>query len=86
MGIYCDILLGLNFQIRPFRKAHMNRDTDKELYYLGRYLRDIAALDDFSVLDHKKWERYDHHVCLFYILCYRLRVHPAITDNDNMAF
>ena len=35
----------------------MNRDTDKELYYLGRYLRDIAALDDFSVLDHKKWER-----------------------------
>lgn len=45
-------------KIRPFRKAHLNRDKDKELYYLSIYLKDIAALDDFTKLNHKHWEVY----------------------------
>lgn len=44
--------------IRPFRKAHANRDTDQELVKLTQYLLSIADLDDISVLDHKHWERY----------------------------
>ena len=46
----------LFLQIRPFRQAHLNRDKDKELYYLSKYLRDIAELDDFTQLNHKHWE------------------------------
>ncbi|XP_003747003.1 ubiquitin-like domain-containing CTD phosphatase 1 [Galendromus occidentalis] len=45
-------------KIRPFREAHFNRDTDRELIKLGRYLKLIASLDDLSELNHKKWERY----------------------------
>ncbi|KAJ0879674.1 putative protein-serine/threonine phosphatase [Helianthus annuus] len=45
--------------IKPFRKAHENRDTDRELVKLTQYLLAIADLDDISVLDHKKWESYD---------------------------
>lgn len=45
--------------IRPFRQAHVNRDTDKELAKLARYLKEIARnCDDFNILTHKKWERY----------------------------
>ncbi|KAL1828324.1 hypothetical protein DCAR_0207528 [Daucus carota subsp. sativus] len=44
--------------IRPFRKAHANRDTDQELVKLTQYLLSIADLDDISVLDHKHWEKY----------------------------
>ncbi|KAG5223031.1 ubiquitin domain-containing CTD phosphatase [Salix suchowensis] len=40
--------------IRPFRKAHANRDL--ELVKLTYYLLAIADLDDLSVLDHKIWE------------------------------
>lgn len=45
-------------KIRPFRNAHQNRDKDKELLNLSKYLLKIAELDDFESLDHRKWERY----------------------------
>ncbi|KAJ9538203.1 hypothetical protein OSB04_030936 [Centaurea solstitialis] len=45
--------------IKPFRKAHANRDSDRELVKLTQYLLAIADLDDISILDHKKWESYD---------------------------
>ncbi|XP_041369475.1 ubiquitin-like domain-containing CTD phosphatase 1 [Gigantopelta aegis] len=48
-------------KIRPFKKAHFNRNTDTELLELAKYLTDIAELDDFTVLCHKKWERYNKH-------------------------
>ncbi|EPQ10383.1 Ubiquitin-like domain-containing CTD phosphatase 1 [Myotis brandtii] len=44
--------------IRPFMKAHLNRDKDKELLKLTQYLKEIAKLDDFLDLNHKYWERY----------------------------
>jgi len=44
--------------IRPFRKAHANRDSDQELVKLTQYLLAIAELDDLSVLDHRSWESY----------------------------
>uniref|UniRef100_I3JPP6 Ubiquitin-like domain-containing CTD phosphatase 1 n=1 Tax=Oreochromis niloticus TaxID=8128 RepID=I3JPP6_ORENI len=52
-------------KIRPFMKAHLNRERDRELYKLSQYLKEIAKLDDFSGLNHKHWERYlskrQHH-------------------------
>ncbi|XP_063086794.1 ubiquitin-like domain-containing CTD phosphatase 1 isoform X3 [Cavia porcellus] len=45
-------------KIRPFMKAHLNRDKDKELLKLTQYLKEIAKLDDFLELNHKYWERY----------------------------
>lgn len=45
-------------KIRPFMKAHLNRDKDKELVKLTQYLKEIAKLDDFLELNHKYWERY----------------------------
>ncbi|XP_028800854.1 ubiquitin-like domain-containing CTD phosphatase [Neltuma alba] len=42
--------------IRPFRKAHANRDSDRELLKLTQYLMAIAELDDLSNLDHNSWE------------------------------
>eukprot|EP00227_Mantoniella_beaufortii_P014890 CAMPEP_0197588298 /NCGR_PEP_ID=MMETSP1326-20131121/9630_1 /TAXON_ID=1155430 /ORGANISM="Genus nov. species nov., Strain RCC2288" /LENGTH=317 /DNA_ID=CAMNT_0043153109 /DNA_START=36 /DNA_END=989 /DNA_ORIENTATION=+ len=45
-------------KIRPFRKAHLNRDSDTELVDLTRYLLAIAELEDFSSLRHSKWEDY----------------------------
>lgn len=44
--------------IKPFRKAHANRDTDQELVKLTQYLLAIAELDDLSHLDHNKWESF----------------------------
>ena len=44
-------------RIKAFREAHKNRDTDKELYYLAKYLKRIAELDDFSSLNHRHWYR-----------------------------
>ncbi|XP_005181423.1 ubiquitin-like domain-containing CTD phosphatase 1 [Musca domestica] len=47
-------------RIRPFRQAHLNRSTDKELLKLSKYLTDIATnCKDFSKLNHRKWEHYD---------------------------
>lgn len=46
-------------RIRPFRQAHLNRSTDRELLKLAVYLKDIAEhSEDFSKLDHRKWEHY----------------------------
>ena len=45
-------------KIRPFMKAHLNRDKDKELLKLTQYLKEIAKLDDFLDLNHIYWERY----------------------------
>ncbi|EEF29359.1 ubiquitin-like domain-containing CTD phosphatase [Ricinus communis] len=42
--------------IKPFRKAHANRDSDQELVKLTQYLLAIADLDDISSLDHSNWE------------------------------
>lgn len=44
--------------IRPFRKAHLNRNSDQELVKLTRYLLAIAELPDLSPLDHRSWEIY----------------------------
>lgn len=44
--------------IKPFRKAHINRASDQELLKLAEYLVSIAALDDFSELDHRRWKDY----------------------------
>lgn len=41
--------------IKPFRKAHANRDSDQELVKLTQYLLAIAELDDLSALDHSSW-------------------------------
>ena len=45
-------------KIRPFREAHKNRTTDKELVGLARYLTQIAKLEDLSELRHSRWEKY----------------------------
>jgi len=45
-------------KIRPFREAHKNRTTDKELVGLAKYLAKIAKLDDLSGLRHSRWEKY----------------------------
>ncbi|OAY67961.1 Ubiquitin-like domain-containing CTD phosphatase [Ananas comosus] len=42
--------------IRPFKKAHLNRSSDRELVKLTQYLLTIADLPDFSQLDHSRWE------------------------------
>ncbi|PRW57513.1 Ubiquitin-like domain-containing CTD phosphatase [Chlorella sorokiniana] len=44
--------------IRPFKKAHLTRTTDRELLYLSAYLTKIAALDSLEGLNHKHWESY----------------------------
>lgn len=45
-------------KIRPFKSAHVNRGTDRELLKLTKYLKAIAPLDDFTHLKHSHWERY----------------------------
>lgn len=44
--------------IRPFRRAHRTRATDRELVRLKYYLRLIAPLESLASLDHSRWERY----------------------------
>uniref|UniRef100_A0A0A9DJH7 FCP1 homology domain-containing protein n=1 Tax=Arundo donax TaxID=35708 RepID=A0A0A9DJH7_ARUDO len=44
--------------IKPFKKAHSNRDNDQELAKLTQYLLAIADLEDLSRLDHRKWESF----------------------------
>jgi ubiquitin-like domain-containing CTD phosphatase 1 len=45
-------------KIRPFRKAHLNRDDDDELLGLTEYLLAIKDVEDFTTLRHSRWERY----------------------------
>jgi len=49
---------GNGLKIRPFRQAHLNRDKDRELLKLAKYLKDIVHEEDFNSLDHKHWEKY----------------------------
>ncbi len=46
--------------IRPFKRAHRTRHTDRELQHLTIYLQKIAPLPSLSSLNHKHWERYIH--------------------------
>lgn len=44
-------------KIKPFRQAHLNRNTDKELLYLSQYLKDLAKFcKDFSKINHRNWK------------------------------
>ncbi|CAB4068979.1 UBLCP1 [Lepeophtheirus salmonis] len=45
-------------KIRPFRDAHVNRNSDEELLKLSEYLKVISHLPDFTTLKHRKWESY----------------------------
>jgi ubiquitin-like domain-containing CTD phosphatase 1 len=49
---------GNGLKIRPFKQAHLNREKDKELLRLAKYLKDIVDEEDFNCLDHKHWEKY----------------------------
>mmetsp|Transcript_3118 Transcript_3118/g.7811 ORF Transcript_3118/g.7811 Transcript_3118/m.7811 type:complete len:329 (-) Transcript_3118:143-1129(-) len=44
--------------IRPYKRAHLNRHSDKELLHLKRYLCMIGVLPKISHLNHRKWEDY----------------------------
>ena len=46
-------LTAKGLKIRPFKNAHMTRNTDNELLHLKRYLLLIAELDTFENLNHK---------------------------------
>lgn len=48
----------LYLKIRPFKNAHMSRSTDKELKKLAKYLKCIATLEDFTLLNHSHWRDY----------------------------
>ena len=48
----------LGLKIRPFRNAHTKRATDIELLRLAEYIEALSELDDFSSLNHNRWERY----------------------------
>jgi len=48
--------------IRPFRKAHEHRHTDRELVHLTEYLLTIAEKPSLSDLDHAQWERHLRHL------------------------
>ncbi|XP_011311400.1 ubiquitin-like domain-containing CTD phosphatase 1 [Fopius arisanus] len=45
-------------RIKPFRQAHLNRDKDRELLKLALYLELVADVQDFQMLNHRKWEEY----------------------------
>mmetsp|Transcript_34379 Transcript_34379/g.61978 ORF Transcript_34379/g.61978 Transcript_34379/m.61978 type:complete len:370 (-) Transcript_34379:798-1907(-) len=44
--------------IRPFKKAHLTRDHDRELVGLANYFTAISSLVTFEELNHDKWEKY----------------------------
>ena len=44
--------------IRPYKHAHRNRESDKELLYLAEYLRCIGPLPSLAELRHSRWQRY----------------------------
>lgn len=45
-------------RIRPYKQAHFNRDKDRELLKLAKYLEVIAKVDNFQSLNHRKWEEH----------------------------
>ena len=48
----------LSFRFRPFKNAHTNRDSDRELIKLSAYLKMISSLSTFDDLNHKHWESF----------------------------
>eukprot|EP00798_Chlamydomonas_sp_ICE-L_P015941 gene15941-22073_t len=44
--------------IRPYKRAHQNRNKDRELLYLTRYLTLIGQMEKISHLNHRKWEAF----------------------------
>ncbi|GAB4819028.1 hypothetical protein N2152v2_006074 [Parachlorella kessleri] len=44
--------------IRPFKRSHRTRHTDRELLHLSIYLQKIAGLPSLRKLNHKHWERH----------------------------
>ncbi|KAI8576998.1 hypothetical protein K450DRAFT_253879 [Umbelopsis ramanniana AG] len=58
--------LSRNFALNPkcglkisaFKHAPVKRLTDRELYYVARYLLLIVNVDDFTILNHKRWRSY----------------------------
>jgi len=49
---------GQGLKIAPYKRAHENRHTDKELLYLKNYLLLLKDIDDFETLDHGDWKNY----------------------------
>lgn len=47
-------------RIKAFRDSRTARYTDTELVKLTEYLKCIAPLEDFTVLDHRDWREYRH--------------------------
>lgn len=45
-------------RIKPYRKAHQNRETDDALIRLSDYLEDIYDEEDFSKLEMNDWKNY----------------------------
>lgn len=45
-------------KIRPYKNAHINRESDKELFKLSIYLKKISHLESFDHIDHRNWTRY----------------------------
>ncbi|WWC62544.1 HAD hydrolase, family IIID [Kwoniella dejecticola CBS 10117] len=49
---------GEGLKIRPYNKAGQAEGlADQELIKLGRYLINIATVEDFTTLDHSKWKK-----------------------------
>ena len=44
--------------IKPYKNAYKNKNNDKELLYLTKYLINIAKLNDFKGINHDKWKQY----------------------------
>lgn len=44
--------------IRPFKRAHLTREEDMELFKLAIYLRKIAPMESIGSLRHSRWESY----------------------------
>ena len=45
-------------RIRAYKNAAQAAATDRELVHLSRYLTLLRFVDDFTELDHRKWEKY----------------------------
>ena len=43
--------------IEPFRQWYKTRETDRELFYLAKYLKIIADYPDLSILNHRSWKK-----------------------------
>jgi hypothetical protein len=55
-GMHADYVLNKQqgLVIRPYRRAHLTRGTDRELLYLSAYLAKIAQLETLEGLAHRQ--------------------------------